>query len=463
MELSENPTMSADSFGGVAVTRIAPGDQRASVDFAYYGKDSAALRFEAELTRSDGSGGMRRFPAAGGTAAAEGLVNGVDYAARIVATDASGRLRARSGARLLRAGFVPGVVVNYIHPEDYSYRSSGRSPASPSLVRLPCGALLASHDVFWGGGGQNLTKIFSSEDDGRTWHYLTDVFPCFWGKLFVHRGLLYLLGMSTEYGDLELFRSDDGGAHWSRPAILCKGGDAARGGPHKAPMPVVAHAGRLWSAVDYGCWAKGGHASGVVSVHEDADLMDPASWVVTPFLPFDRNWPGLLPADHPGLLEGNVVVAPDGGLVNFLRYNSAPSYGKAVKLRVDVDHPAAPLRFEAAVDFPGNMSKFTILRDPVTGRYYSLVNRVTSCETWQRNILTLTSSADLLHWKIERDILNYEDNGWPEDRTKVGFQYVDWIFDGDDLLALSRTAVNGAYNFHNANHITFHRIRNFRK
>lgn len=48
-----------------------------------------------------------------------------------------------------------------------------------------------------------------------------------------------------------------------------------------------------------------------------------------------------------------------------------------------------------------------------------------------------------------------------EDYTKVGFQYADWIFIGDDILAVSRTAINGAYNFHNANYITFHKFKNF--
>jgi len=44
----------------------------------------------------------------------------------------------------------------------------------------------------------------------------------------------------------------------------------------------------------------------------------------------------------------------------------------------------------------------------------------------------------------------------------VGFQYVDWIFDGDDILFLSRTAINNAHNFHNANHLTYHKIERFR-
>ncbi len=221
----------------------------------------------------------------------------------------------------------------------------------------------------------------------------------------------------------------------------------------------------LWTAIDYGSWRRG-FASGVVSIDVDADLMDPNNWVVTPFLPYDPTWLGTIKGGNPNLLEGNIVVTPEGELVNFLRYHTAggePDYGKAIMLKVDKDHPDAPLRFGMVVDFPGNMSKFTIRFDEESRRYYSLVNRVTIDWVSQRNILTLISSVDLIHWKIERDILNYQDNNWPEDYTKVGFQYADWIFDGDDILAVSRTAINGAYNHHNANHITFHRITNFRR
>ena len=49
---------------------------------------------------------------------------------------------------------------------------------------------------------------------------------------------------------------------------------------------------------------------------------------------------------------------------------------------------------------------------------------------------------------------------------KHAFQYLDWQFDGADLIAVSRTAFDddggGADNQHNANYLTFHRVRNFR-
>ena len=69
------------------------------------------------------------------------------------------------------------------------------------------------------------------------------------------------------------------------------------------------------------------------------------------------------------------------------------------------------------------------------------------------------ASDDLYNWRVAEDLLDYS----AEDSKRIGFQYVDFLFDGDDLVYLCRTAINGANDFHNSNYITFHRIKNFRK
>lgn len=459
---------------GVEIVRLAPGEGRFQVDWIV--KDSGTeadseTYFEVQCAKSGESWHASRAVRAEQDRSSLvlcDLEDGVDYRLRVLQRrTSSGDVVAESATRLVRPGHVPGVVVNYIHPEDYTYNSSGRSTASPSIVELPDGRFVASHDIYWDHHGQNLSLVFRSDDRGKSWYYLSELYPCFWGKLFVHRGALYMLSTSTEYGALLIRRSDDGGETWSAPAEIIPAGSREQGGPHKAPVPVVEYQGRLWSAVEYGSWGTGGHAAGVVSVPVDADLLDPESWAVTPFLKYDPSWPGTIEGGaNPGVLEGNIVITPEGELVNVLRYHTIggkPDYGKAIVLKVDAENPRAPLTFQQVVDFPGNMSKFTIHFDPVTRRYWSLVNRVTTPNVSQRNVLTLTRSADLIHWEIVADILNYQENGWPEDLTKVGFQYVDWFIDGDDIAALSRTAINGAWNFHNANHITFHRIERFRQ
>ncbi len=452
-------------MSSIVIERLAPGAGKVGVDWSAITSLPPVAPLYLEIKERGAAweaARQCRLAPESRSAVIAGLKDGLDYELRLrVITPGSDTVMAESATRLVRPGPVPGVVVNYIHPEDYTYNSSGRSPASPSIAILPDGRYVAAHDVFWTGHGQNLSMVFHSADQGKSWRFASDIQPCFWGELFVHRGSLYMLSTATSCGALLIRRSGDGGYTWSNPAEILPGGDPKTGGPTKAPVPVVEHHGRLWSAVENGSWQLGFDA-GVVSVPADADLMDPGNWTVTPFLKYDSNWPGTISGgDRPRMLEGNVVVTPEGTLVNILRYHTTPDYGKAIMLDIDMENPAVPLRFCQVIDFPGNMSKFTIRHDQVARSYFSLVNR-TSANVGQRNILTLIRSRNLYDWEIVRDILNYEENGWPEDYTKVGFQYVDWLVEGEDIIALSRTAINGAWNFHNANHITFHRIGRFR-
>lgn len=473
-DLYKTADPSAKAYGGVHIMRLAPGDRRLTVDWKDFDPSSGAVTGHPySLTyRVRGQDEAVHVPlsASDERITITDLANDQDYEVWVTRTDSVGdggaATASSSPVRLFRPGVVPGIVVNYIHPEDYTYGFSGRSPASPSIVRLEDGVLLASHDIYWGNEGQNTSVICRSEDDGATWAFVNFLYPCFWGKLFLHRSRLYMLATSTEYGALLIGRSDDGGATWSEPTVIIPAGSREAGGPHKAPMPVIEYKGRLWTAIDYGSWTTGSHASGLISAPADADLLDPASWTTMPFLKYDVNWPGSVGGGNlAGLLEGNAVVKPDGTLVNLLRYQTnggTPNYGRAIMLYADTDHPERSLTFGKVIDFHGNLSKFTVYWDAQSSKYWSLVNRVTNPSISQRNILTLVHSEDLEHWHITADILDYEHNGWPEDCKKVGFQYVDWLFNGDDILVASRTAINGAHNFHNANYITFHRIENFR-
>ncbi|MBQ7223989.1 MAG: hypothetical protein IJX06_00300 [Clostridia bacterium] len=192
----------------------------------------------------------------------------------------------KSAVRLERTGKTVGYVVNYLHPDDTYYDFSGKYLCLPSLVRHPDGFWLASMDLFKGGYPQNLTLIFRSDDDGKIWNYVSELFPCFWGKTFIHNGELYMLSVNTEYGDLLI--------------------------------------GKLPSA---------------------------------------------------------------------------------------------------------------------------------------RNLLSLLTSPDCKNWTVARDLLDYRH----ESADEVGFQYVNMQFDGEDIVYLCRTAINGAHNFHDSNYSTFHRIANFRR
>ena len=383
-----------------------------------------------------------------------GLEDGRDYEFYVSAG------ASRSRIRLAKCGAAVGTVVNYLHPEDGAYAFSGRALCSPSLVRLPDGSLLASMDVFRGDCPQNLTLIFRSDDDGVTWHYSCEVFPCFWGKLFVHRGALYLLGCSTEYGDLLIGRSDDGGRSFCLPTVLLRGGGGKNGeaGVHKNPQPVVSFRGRLWNTLEWGSWGRGYHAAMVMSVPEDADLLDARAWRFSEPVKYDPSWPGVPAGESTGNIEGCLVIR-DGVLWNVMRYDMERlerKYGLAVVYRVDTEHPEAPLRYERCMEFPANAVKFEIHWVPSRGRYYALASRILSEETRRsRNLLSLFSSEDLVRWRVERDVYDRRDS----DPGKVGFQYADVLPEGEELLFLCRTALNDPANYHDANYSTFDRIR----
>lgn len=387
----------------------------------------------------------------------QGLAGDTDYQFQVRCA------QGRSRVRLAHTGACPGSVVNYLHPDDDCYAFSGHYLCSPSMVRHSEGYLLSSMDVYGASTPQNLTLIFRSDDEGATWHYVSELFPCFWGKLFIHRGRLYMLGCSTEYGDLLIGCSDDGGKTFSMPTVLLRGSCHNQfPGIHKNPQPIVEFNHRLWNTLEWGSWAAGGHAPMVFSADTEADLLDAASWRFTPPLPFDPSWEGLAPGPSVGTIEGTLVAAPDGGLYNIMRYEMhrcSPNYGLALAYRVDAAHPEAPLAYAGTLPFPGNHAKFEIHYDPVSRCYLSICDYIPDCaHAGSRNLLSLIYSRDLMHWEIARHLIDRRG----DDPVLTGFQYTDFFLEGEDILFLCRTAINHAHSFHDSNYQTFHRLHNFR-
>ncbi|MBQ7725771.1 MAG: exo-alpha-sialidase [Clostridia bacterium] len=373
----------------------------------------------------------------------------------------------KSRPRKAMAAPVCGTVVNFLSPEDPIYDFSGNSLCSPCIVKLADNTFLVSMDVYKCRAGQNLTKLFCSDDGGKSWRYLTDLFPCFWGKLFLHHGKLYMLSMTTEYGDLQISCSEDEGKTWSDFVRLFPGsGNRDAGGPHKAPLNITAYKGRLWTAVDFGTWEKETfHASGVLSIGEEEDFLCPENWVMSGFLPFSNDWEGAPEGKSRGCLEGNVLILPDGNLYNLLRYQihtCTPSCNKAVYLHIDAEKPEQTPEFFKIVDFEGGLSKSAVLYDEISNSFVAIVNRVADPEhVMGRNVLALTTSKDGLVWRTVCDLVGTDIGG--ENYAKVGVQYPDALIDGEDLVWVQRTACNSAANFHDSNYITFHRFKNFRR
>lgn len=278
------------NIGDIYICRVAP--NRNTIHFEWLDSGDAPYSIYCRAM------GEEAFTLCGTTEATEfditHLSEGKDYEFFVCAGEK------KSLVRLARTGPVEGTVVNYIHPLDTAYAFSGHYLGSPGILRHPQGHLLASMDVFRGNYPMNLSLIFRSDDDGKTWRHVCELMPCLCPKLFLHKGELYVLAKSTNSGDLLISKSTDG---------------------------VI------------------------------------------------REW-----------------------------------------------------------DFQ-DMDKHDV-----------------------RNCQSLLRSKDMSHWEVVKHLLDYRD----QDPQQVGVQYTDFIFEGDDMLYLTRTALNGAHSFHDANYSVFHRLKNFR-
>lgn len=387
-----------------------------------------------------------------------GLEADIDYEFYVQSEDKKSR------TRLAHTGEHVGIAVNYVHPDDRVYSFSGNCLCSPSMVRHPDGYLLSSMDLYKEEAPQNLTLIFRSDDDGKTWHYVSELYPCFWGKLFIHKGDLYMLSCSTEYGDILIGKSTDGGKTFTEPSVLMRGScNFKYAGCHKNPQNIMVYNGRIYETMEWGAWPAGYHAVMVMSCSEDADLLDADNWSFTEPVKYNKNWPGTVEGHCPGNIEGTLVVAPDGQLYNIMRYLTAkatPRYGYALAYKVNTQDHTAPLEYSHSIEFPANLSKFMIKKDSGSDYYYTICNRITNPEAVsQRNLLSLMKSKDLKKWEVCTDIIDMRHKNW----LMYGFQYVDFEIEMDDIIFVCRTSMNGAESFHNSNYQTFHRIENFRK
>lgn len=360
---------------------------------------------------------------------------------------------------------VPGIVVDHIPA------STGVYIGSPSICILPDGSYLASHDHFGPASieyARALTALFKSTNRGKSWNRVSEINGQFWSNLFVHKDDVYIMGTWKHHGDFIIRRSTDGGLTWSEPADSLSG-LLLKGEYHTAPMPVVLHNGRIWRALENATsttteWGRR-YSAMVISAPVDADLLKAENWTCSNFLPYDSTY---LDGNFRGWLEGNALVDPEGNLLDILRVATREKgRDMAAIVRISEDEKTASFDPQKGfIDFIGGARKFSIRFDEKSGRYWTISNMIgKGLEDMDagsvRNTLVIKSSEDLIYWTVH-DILLYH-----PDVQKHGFQYIDWQFDGKDIIYLSRTAYDdetgGAHNYHDANYLTFHRIKNFRK
>ncbi|MCE6988018.1 sialidase family protein [Dyadobacter sp. CY323] len=364
---------------------------------------------------------------------------------------------------------VPGIIVTH------SPASSGQYLGSPSIAILPNGDYVASHDFFGPKSTEHvsaISRIFRSSDKGKNWKQVSEINGQFWSKLFVHQGNLYLMGTNRHHGNTIIRKSTDNGATWTTPSNG-NNGLLKEGEYHCAPMPLVEHNGKLWRAMEDAAgppkqWGKR-YSAFMMSIPLDADPMIAANWTSSNIMRFDSTY---LNGHFTGWLEGNAVLSPDGSIVDILRVDDKTALDeKAAIVKISADGEMAT--FDPNNDFipfPGGSKKFAIRYDPKSKRYWTISNYIpdevkaanpAKSPASIRNSQALFSSADLRNWTFKKQLLHHPDV------AKHGFQYVDWLFEAKNIIFLSRTAfddgLGGAHNNHDANFMTFHRIKNFRK
>lgn len=226
----------------------------------------------------------------------------------------------------------------------------------------------------------------------------------------------------------------------------------------------MSNKGKIWHALEEHNTANGWGAfsSLVMSVKDKIDLLNADNWTISNKLSFNNNWLEGASA----WLEGNVVIAKDKSIKNILRIHYSKDDKAAM---IDVDSNGKEISFNPQnrfVDLPGACKKFTIRYDKKSKKYWTLSNYVLEKDRGgnnerTRNTITLSWSENLRDWHIKDTLLHHPDV------KHHGFQYVDWLIEKNDIIAVIRTAsedeTGKADNQHNANYLTFHRFTNFRE
>ena len=369
---------------------------------------------------------------------------------------------------------VPGSVVYWrTSPSNRFFGPDRIYTASPSIVRLDDGAYLISFNLFGASLSPHAeetgtTYIYRSTDEGASWTNLTNepMMDMKRGSLFVHGGNVYIWGYAAAPGKIAVRRSTDNGTTWSAPTELTSNNFGG------TPMNPVAWVNE--NSVERRWFAVGG--SRLMSVRGDLDFLDQDAWSSVGSAANTNVGPF---GDDLVVTEAQIVASPEFGVVLMPKVqmaNVAPpyhSYTALIHREPDSNRGTLDPQDEDWVALPGGEKKFGAAYDPVSGRFFVLSNPVLTAHenntglTWQliRNTAALLSSRDLRHWDVEQ-ILLYSPNIDYE-----GFQYMNFDFDGDDLIIASRTAFDlteesGVFfrppRAHDSNMITFHRIPDFR-
>ena len=316
--------------------------------------------------------------------------------------------------------------------------------------------------------GTSNSRFFRSSDNGATWS-MSDA------NLYVHTFFsigndVYSLAINNGFtGAVAVRKSTDDGVTFGTTVNLRSSGGGNN--YYVCPPSPFLHDGRLYMPIINTPNPSLGYAHNaklsVLHIAVSDDPMVVGNWSQTNEIQFSST---LTAGDtHVGFWEPSIVETPSGDIKITCRVKAdfRVNIGAVVDMTPGVSASISYNTTTGLKTIPGGHVLFATRLDPQSNKVIAIANRNTigggTLELYrQRTCLHLLHTEDLDTWTSGPDLIRAFD--W-ESEHKVrleGYQYSDWIFDGNDIIGVVRHAEYGLANsYHNATAVSFYRIKNY--